>query len=827
MVTVRKLLFIAILLSPVSALAKQNMTANSTTYSISQTIKYLDLLDKTKVPQQNGTMAYCSDCKQTPICVPQGKGAMATLVNGTWQCGLGIQGSSVAGAGNINQGSIGQYAGYVGPDNYTIGPMPNPLDFYTGPISITGNQINGQDQINGVSVNGEMSASAFGAVGDGIYSGDYTHAADASTTAGGTQVNIPSTMLTNKYIGDAIFVDGAGASGVTYVGTITSILGTEITVTPATPTAIMNASYVIGFDNTGALQNWLNLLRSQGVIGEGLTPPPHAGYLPGPTPFTNTTTGVYVTRGLNWGGTQGVTVRGAGFSNSAGGGNSGGSTILCMLPGVNPKGIPSGQVGCNDFTGAQQYTIRDLRFKNGNTFAGAIPGPESGYYNVLLARHPTAGFAISNTFQNVSFQSWGQYNVVISNSEQNSWINDTFNDDGNTSIGVYITTNNTFLSPFYGTLAGAGQSTTINRFSGGATQFSANGYWGSDTGQCSVVMDGGPNDIAFDDAYVRLNGDYDSFICDSAAGATPGEMSLSNLRIEPDTIGVTTSHNQLINFAQANSGWNGGELHNISWGLPCTTSACTAIVPASLPLINIPNGTLASVNFSSLESNSWPNPLVKVKSAADNSYGNLNAAWIQVNGKVLMPVGGTRRAFDGALGAYTSGSDGIGFELNSSSTGANDWQWYSSATGSSAPWGPGGMGWNFGGTSAGGFTNNGTFVDNVGVTTSKLVPGHMGCPPGVPPPTVSVGNITGTSCDSFGAIGNVTGGSTTITFHTPFTSQVFCTVVDAGQPYAWVVGGGDGSHNMIFYCTSTVNGTNTPCPGAQTVVYTCFSTGAP
>jgi hypothetical protein len=661
------------------------------------------------------------------------------------------------------------------------------LGSYSGAVGITGNQTNGADQISHVSVNGELNAQTYGTKGDAIYSGDGGHGWDG-TTNGTTTFTSPSGAFTSALVGDSVFIYNAGTSNSLYVGTVAAFVNsTTLTLSSIPPISIAGtALYVIGYDNTTSLQNWLNAIRGRGTtVGGAQYPPTISGYLPA---------GVYLHRGLNFGGATGIKLTGAGQSDQSGNNIMGGSVFLCIDPTTNPN-------GCHDFTGAGDYTVRDLAFHNGVNQDNVNHDQGAGIWNVLLARHPTAGFSISSTFQNVAFHSQGTYNVIIDNSEQNSWINDTFNANLDIATALYLTTStSTFSSPFYGSLSTAGVSCTLNRIAGGNTQISANG-------RPAVVIDGtGPGDFTIEGAYIRLNQPADDFITDTA-NSVIFSMNLSDLRIEPNTCLLsgtstpcsTTPTNHLINFT-GSGGWNGGELHNVSWGTIGTQSG---------PLIAVA-GAISAVHISNLESNSETNPVVAMGSGSDNQFDNINANLIKFNGATLTSLNSTHNTIGGTVNSFGTGIDPPLYMLTNGTAGAQNWTQISSAAGSGAPWGAGGMGWNNATTSVGGFSATGGLVLN----------STLSAPTGAANTTPTATFADGTHCGVGGSIAgttlafNVAMGTTAPTTECQITlgtaPQASCLpgtfprcvvtpMSTAGTPYQAIIASAvDGSHLNLF-----------------------------
>jgi hypothetical protein len=79
--------------------------------------------------------------------------------------------------------------------------------------------------------------------------------AGATTTAGSATLTVSGTTLTSADIGKAVYVVGAGASGVTLATTITAVpTGTTATLGTTAGTAVTNAAWIYGTDDTTAMQ---------------------------------------------------------------------------------------------------------------------------------------------------------------------------------------------------------------------------------------------------------------------------------------------------------------------------------------------------------------------------------------------------------------------------------------------------------------------------------------------------------------------------------------------------------------------------------------------
>lgn len=623
------------------------------------------------------------------------------------------------------------------------------------------------------------------AKGDAIFSGDGVHASDG-TTNGTTTFTSSTGAFTAALVGDDIFIDGAGSAGALYVGTVASVTNATTLVLSSTPSTNISgtAHYVIGFDNTTILQAWLNLLRNEGTNSYGQLPGSLEGYLPA---------GVYLHRGLNFGGSAGVKITGAGWNNGPGGNIVGGSTFLCIDPTTSPT-------GCHDFTGLNTYELSSFSVYNGTSTA------EAGIWNALFARltNGGAGYGIYNAPEHVNFHSYGTYNVVLDNSEQNFWVNDGFNANLDPAKALYITTStSTFSSPFYGALTSATQSATINYFLGG--QVSMDGANG-------VTIDGSPNNVTFDGTYFRAQGSTESAVADSADNTFIGGLTINNVRFEPDNVDTTGPTNRLVNFSHSGSVIDFGEFHNDNIAYPSG-------VTSSVSVINDVGGmSMSHVSALNIQPN-IPNPEITIGSASSfDSWEDVNGPWIQIGGTPLAITTSQHNFLSGPLAVYDSnpGGDTIPSVSYNAASGGKHWTQYNSATGTTDFWGAGGMGWGNDNQLVGGFTLGGTFM------AGGLGSGHYGCRTGNGSPGVTNGTLTG--CDSFGEI-NVTNAASpvVVTFNIAYANNVACALTDDGAALFWYAASKSGT-GFTAICSTL---TGSACSGAQNVTYNCGAIGAP
>lgn len=127
----------------------------------------------------------------------------------------------------VTPGATGQYAGYA--SGNTIGPLPNPVSSYAGPVAITGNQTNGADQINNVNVNGVINPLTFA----GADVGAQVNAAIAALPNGGKIVIPAGTYSFATTIqcpintpNQPIIIEGAGRTGAGALSNGTTLLYT-------------------------------------------------------------------------------------------------------------------------------------------------------------------------------------------------------------------------------------------------------------------------------------------------------------------------------------------------------------------------------------------------------------------------------------------------------------------------------------------------------------------------------------------------------------------------------------------------------------------------
>ncbi|HYB92376.1 MAG TPA: hypothetical protein VEC38_15170 [Candidatus Binataceae bacterium] len=121
--------------------------------------------------ETDGSIFYCTNCQKTSVCAAGGSGAWALGQNGQWTCAAG--------------GAV--------------------TSAYVGPLSLSGNQANGSDQISHVNLNGVINPQDYGALCTNETVSCTATASSANLTCGG----IGSTQFA---VGQHIKIDHAGAN---------------------------------------------------------------------------------------------------------------------------------------------------------------------------------------------------------------------------------------------------------------------------------------------------------------------------------------------------------------------------------------------------------------------------------------------------------------------------------------------------------------------------------------------------------------------------------------------------------------------------------------
>jgi hypothetical protein len=548
-----KRLLLLFLLLPVLAWAGAETKQNN--YSYTSTGTTFANLTTSATPQLDGTGVWCSDCCISAICGPGGTGAWATRLAGTWNCG------------NIS----------------------NNLTGYLGPVGITGGHTDGSDQISQVNVNGVLNAQTYGAKGDNIFSGDGTRVSgppDGACT--GTVFTSASGAFTTALVGDLVAIDGAGASGGPYIGTVSALVSpTSLTVAPACGTAVTAKSYTVGYDNSSSLQNWINAARNQPLMP--------TLYLP---------TGQYLHRGLDFTQVSNLSIYGDGGSVITGGtalGQYGGSSLNCVSPTNANAGAPT---VCHDFTGNGFMTIQRMNFKSG--LYGGAPAAAGGA-NVLLARNGTGPgqFSIENKLEDVTFQAWGAYDVVLFNTEQDSFIDDVFNWNADPAKAIYISSINTpgFRSPYRGAINPVVYSETVLNFIGGKQQFSSNGT-------NAITIDGSVIQLVIHGGFARMNASGDNFIADSGSSSALTQANIQSVNLEPQN--ANNGFMKLLGSLQES---------NIS-----NIDTASGVAP-TVPFLSAANLNATQVN-GILYSAAYPNPEIVYAAGVSNIFNDINNSYI-------------------------------------------------------------------------------------------------------------------------------------------------------------------------------------------------------
>jgi hypothetical protein len=497
--------------------------------------------------EHDGEQAFCADCVDTNLGTGDGSGATAIGTNSAASCDTRVP-------------AIGPPIKSAGGDPST----PNPNLTVNPALMLT--------------------ATVYGAKADAIFSGDGMRLADGATA--GTTFTSASGNFKSALAGDTIAIDGAGASGALYVGSVSSVTNsTTILLRNATPTNVVNANYVIGYDNTRALQTWINAIRN--------TAPPNMpkGYLP---------VGNYLHRGLDFSEIYNLQLEGAGgdvmlTAAADASGVLGGSALICIAPTTNPA-------ICHDFSGNAGMDIHHLTFRSGTT------RQQAGSVNVLTDRLGFSWFGIANKWEDDVFQAWGTYDVVLYGAEQSSFIDCIFNWDADPAKALYISGANTpeFTSPTRGSLVAPPTSMTIVSLIGGKQQISSNG-------EAAITFDGAISDFNIIGGYIRLNGPTDIAFTDTGAGSYISDMQEVGVRTEPQQAG---DQYMVLAGGLGGSSFIGGTFYYPN-GVTATASPW---------VISAASGN----NWQNWNENSFRNPEITIASGANNRFDNVNRASLQI-----------------------------------------------------------------------------------------------------------------------------------------------------------------------------------------------------
>jgi len=470
-------------------------------------------------------------------------------------------------------------------------------------------------------------ATAFGAVGDAIFAGDSLAHAKDGVLSGTTFTSATAPCVTGR-AGESIFVDGAGAAGVLYKGTVVGCSGTNWTVTPTAGTSVSTAAWVIGFDNTVALQAWIDALTTDTLTTDG--------YLP---------VGVYLHRGLNFTSlNNGWHIRGTGRFQSV---------LLDIAPTNSPP-------VAHDFSGTPSYGLAEnIGFWNGVTAQEA----GTGAVNVLVGRVSALLSPSDNTWNNDSFRTYGSsnYNFVGYGMEQTSFINDywCFDDQTTPIAQLYLSAVNSpsFASP-YVSLVSAPTSTTVTNIMGGASCIGTNGGAGiifdtkngADVSDVSQVGLLGPwyfrpsaaNDIAIKDTGSSGSGQTDN-------------VDLKDVRFEPQT---TSNQLMVIGGNLTNSKIDGG-----AWNLVSPPNTKTIISLNTCGAVKI-----AGLNRSTPDHTPWISCTTQI---APNSFEGLAATT-----DITVPVPATVATQEESIDVGYHNEEGVWWWVNdvissNNSTGTN------------------------------------------------------------------------------------------------------------------------------------------------------------
>ncbi len=144
--------------------------------------------------EQDGSLFFCKDCKNTTPCVGGGAGAWALGARGQWSCSVGVLEANLNANGNrLTNVASASASG----DALAFGQAGGQLN------TLSGARLDGSDAISNFSVNGVKNVRAFGA------SGSLT-TASATAAAGSATVTVNS--IGDFKVGQWIKLDHAGAA---------------------------------------------------------------------------------------------------------------------------------------------------------------------------------------------------------------------------------------------------------------------------------------------------------------------------------------------------------------------------------------------------------------------------------------------------------------------------------------------------------------------------------------------------------------------------------------------------------------------------------------
>lgn len=283
----------------------------------------------------------------------------------------------------------------------------------------------------GGALNGIINVMDFGARGDAEIGTDGTVSSSYNFTSA-------SLNCTTARLGETIHVIAAGSGAGLLTTTIASCSGNTFVMTaPAQETISGTARWVIGHDDTAAIQTGFNTSYVSGFST-------NAVYFP---------SGRYlVTSPLNFTGVSNDHVYGAGADVSI---------IQCSS---------SGNSVCLDDSAGNNDAYDHLTVNNG------VAAQDASTVNFLAARTVTNANKIGDTFHNVNFRSFSPWNFFGYQNEQTTWGDVYWEADGPNTVNLTISQMNTpvVTSPFV-TFAAAGGSTTAFTIDGAETSLTTNG----------------------------------------------------------------------------------------------------------------------------------------------------------------------------------------------------------------------------------------------------------------------------------------------------------------------------------------------------------------
>jgi hypothetical protein len=337
--------------------------------------------------------------------------------------------------------------------------------------------------------------------------GDLKTATGAAITTGTKNLTVSGATFTSADVGKSIYVQGAGAAGVSLASTIATFTNaTHVVLADNAGTTISSGSVAYGTDCTSAIQTAFNTANSAG----------NALHIPA---------GNYLTHGLNFTGTS-IKIFGDAY----------GATAIYCIKVTDPNFInnPGSKTVGIDISGSGYNRLSDLAVFGGMSFLTDL----APFVVLLGGRSGGSGnsFAIGHTIDNCFWINYGgSYTVALYGYEQCDFLNNHFESDATSTSGLlYISANNTpgFISPYTNLVAATTSMTKLN-VSGARTVFSGSGNL--------VVLDQGATEscysISIRDAFVS-SGNSTNFLSDTGSGALRN-ICLDCINYEPGATACT------------------------------------------------------------------------------------------------------------------------------------------------------------------------------------------------------------------------------------------------------------------------------------------------